>query len=443
MDLGEGLTEMKLLFCSEFFYPSVGGAQEVMRQIAVRMVALGHDVTVATSKLATRQSDEYCGIKIKSFAIAGNLVNGMEGEIDQYQRFLIENDFDLVFIYAAQQWTFDALWDVLPKLRIGKVFVPCGYSGLMNPNYHEYFYRLPSILKHFDALVYHARNYRDYDFGKQFGLETKSILIPNGADDQEFATHPDPDFRSRMLIWDNALVLLTVGSLTGSKGHLELVRAFEQLKLKGQCAVLILNGNRIPIQYNGETLMGSISKIVRYMRSNSLSRVLQTSIRALLSTIGFRFGYFANLEKNIKRINKMKDRKVMQCDLERSDLVQAYFTSDLFVFASNIEYSPLVLYEACAGGVPFLSVSSGNASEIAKWTGGGKVIDVNPDKNGYTKVSPSVLSTEIERLLDDRELRMNMALSGRNAWKTRYNWDVLSKEYLELFERVCHTYRKG
>lgn len=434
---------MKLLFCSEFFYPSVGGAQEVMRQLAIRMAGLGHDVTVVTSKLTTRLSDQYCGVSIKSFAIAGNLVNGMKGEVDEYQRFLIENDFDLVFIYAAQQWTFDALWDVLPNLKIGKVFVPCGYSGLMNPNYREYFYRLPSILKHFDALVYHARNYRDYEFGKQFGLEGKSILIPNGADDREFANYPDPDFRSRMLISENALVLLTVGSLTGAKGHLELVRAFEQLNLKEQYGVLLLNGNRMPIQYNSETLMGRISKTLRYVRSNSFTRVLKTSIRAILSSIGFRFGYFANLEKKIKRINKMKDRKVMQCDLDRADLIQAYFTADLFVFASNIEYSPLVLYEACAGGVPFLSVSSGNAEEIAKWTGGGKVIDVNPDKDGYTRVSPNVLSSEIEQLLDDRELRKTMADSGRNAWQTRYNWDVLSKEYLELFERVCRLYRKG
>lgn len=434
---------MKLLLCSEFFYPSVGGAQEVVRQLAVRMVSLGHDVTVATSKLTTRLSDEYCGVSIKSFAIAGNLVNGMKGEVDEYQKFLIENDFDLVFIYAAQQWTFDALWDVLPNLRIGKVFVPCGYSGLMNPNYRDYFNRLPSILKHFDALVYHARNYRDYDFGMQCGLEEKSIIIPNGADDREFANHSDPDFRNRMLISENAVVLLTVGSLTGSKGHLELVRAFELLNLKGQYAVLLLNGNRMPIQYSDETLIGRISKIARYVRSNSLSRVVKTSIRMLLSSIGFRFGYFANIEKNIKRINKMKDRKVMQCDLDRPDLVQAYFTANLFVFASNIEYSPLVLYEACAGGVPFLSVSSGNAAEIAKWTGGGKVINVHPDKEGYTKVSPSILSAEIECLLEDSESRKNMGVAGRNAWQTRYNWGLLSCEYLELFQRVCDTNERG
>ena len=36
---------MQFLFCCEFYYPSIGGVQEVMRQIAERMVLRGHQVT--------------------------------------------------------------------------------------------------------------------------------------------------------------------------------------------------------------------------------------------------------------------------------------------------------------------------------------------------------------------------------------------------------------
>lgn len=38
---------MKILFCVEFYYPSMGGAQEVVRQLAERMAAYGHEVCVA------------------------------------------------------------------------------------------------------------------------------------------------------------------------------------------------------------------------------------------------------------------------------------------------------------------------------------------------------------------------------------------------------------
>ena len=40
---------MKILHTVEYYAPSVGGAQEVVRQISERMVQRGHQVTVATT----------------------------------------------------------------------------------------------------------------------------------------------------------------------------------------------------------------------------------------------------------------------------------------------------------------------------------------------------------------------------------------------------------
>jgi hypothetical protein len=94
---------MKILFCVEFYYPSIGGAQEVVRQIAERMAAKSHDVTVATSKISSRTSLRHQGVKIVEFDVSGNLVRGLRGDVGGYQSFLSKQDFDLVFFYAAQQ----------------------------------------------------------------------------------------------------------------------------------------------------------------------------------------------------------------------------------------------------------------------------------------------------------------------------------------------------
>lgn len=428
---------MKILFCCEFFAPSVGGVQEVMRHLAIRMVAAGHEVTVATTALESRHSDNYCGITIKSFAVAGNLVNGMTGEVDAYRQFLLNADFDLLFVYAAQQWTFDALWDVLPELKMRKVMVPCGYSGLKNPAYQSYFEKLPQILAKFDAIVYHAKNYRDYEFGRKFGLDDRAVVIPNGADDKEFLVQPDPGFRDRMGISEDAFLLLTVGTLTGAKGHLEVALAFEHLELHGKSAVLLLNGNQIPSHAGGRSLIERMRKVARFIKTNRLVQIVRTTAKVSLSLFGIRLGYFAKLDKCIQRINYKPDRKVILCDLLRPDLVQAYLASDLFVFASYIEYSPLVLYEACAAGLPFLSVSAGNAEEIAEWTGGGEIIQVAQNHQGLTKVSPEILAQAIERLLADSTKCKALGESGRASWETRFNWTALAKEYMQLFERVC------
>lgn len=429
---------MKVVFCSEFFFPSVGGAQEVMRQLATRMAKAGHEVTVATSQLAERTSNEYGGVTIKPFSVSGNAVSGMAGEVDEYRKFLAESEFDVLFVYAAQQWTFDALWDVLPDLTMRKAVVPCGYSGLLNRDYQAYFERLPSILAQFDAIVYHARNYRDYEFGYEHGLENLAVLIPNGADDDEFLLAQATDFRQRMAIPQDALVLLTVGSLNGSKGHLELAQALEKLDFDEQPVVLLLNGNQAVSERRGGSFTERLGTGIDFLRVYGVVRAVKEIVKAVLSALGLRrMGYLKELSCCVSRINRMQDRQALVCDLNRHELIQAYFAADLFVLASNVEYSPLVLYEACAAGTPFLSVSVGNAAEIAEWTGGGEVLMVESDEDGLRRVSPEALAADIRRLLLDKTSRARLGASGRSAWLARFNWSRLANEYMQLFERIC------
>ena len=68
---------MRILLACEFYYPSVGGVQEVMRQIAERLAARGHRVTVATTYVAERKSRELNGVTIVEFKVSGNAVRGM------------------------------------------------------------------------------------------------------------------------------------------------------------------------------------------------------------------------------------------------------------------------------------------------------------------------------------------------------------------------------
>ena len=71
---------MRILHTVEFYEPSKGGAQEVIKQLSERLAARGHDVTVATSYLPTRSSAELNGVKIRQFHVRGNRVKGISGE---------------------------------------------------------------------------------------------------------------------------------------------------------------------------------------------------------------------------------------------------------------------------------------------------------------------------------------------------------------------------
>src|SRR3954449_5227675 len=109
---------MRVLHAVELYRPSVGGAQEVVRQLSERLVTRGHEVTVATTALAERREHEVEGVRIAEFAVSGNAMRGLEGDVEGYRRFVLDGGFDVVMVYAAQQWTLDALLDVMDQ-------VPC------------------------------------------------------------------------------------------------------------------------------------------------------------------------------------------------------------------------------------------------------------------------------------------------------------------------------
>ncbi len=422
---------MRILFCCQFYAPSVGGVQEVIRQLAERLTARGHRVTVATTKLYNRDFDTLNGVNVKEFEVSGNLVFGMAGEKKNYQDFVQAGQFDVMMVYAAQQWTFDALWTILDQITIPKVFVPCGFSSLYEPGYAKYFLGMPVILRKFDHLVFNATHYRDIEFARMHGIESFSI-VPNGASEEMFNVAADPLFRSRQGITEQSFLFLTVGSFTGLKGHLELVRAFDILKLpESQHATLILNGNEI--QRLGSSNRELLEKFTGLVKIHGLDYALKQVLKKVFRTINSPI-------KIANQINSSQaNKRVFVTDLPRDELTQAFMAADLFVFASNIEYSPLVLFESVAAGTPFLSVDVGNSVEIAKWTGAGVICPSNIDAIGYTRVDETVMANLMAELMQQKDKLKKMGQTGRKNWSEWLSWGKIATQYEQIFSTLKST----
>lgn len=477
---------MNFLFCCEFYAPSVGGVQEVIRQIAERMIQRGHQVTIATTALESRDFKELNGVKIEEFVVSGNLVNGYSGEIDLYRDFVVNFPCDALLIKAAQQWTFDALWADFVKIKARKVFIPCGFSAYYDPRYASYFKSLPNILKQFNSLIFYSNNYRDINFARKNGLSNIE-LIPNGASEIEFDVLPDPDFRKRNAIPEDSFVILTVGSLTGAKGHTELAEAVFQLKENGHHITLILNGNdpslnqvkTTKIENSKDESASLLPAILDHEVINKknienksivapatyLAKVIRFLIRNIfhpgniLTEVKKRSGFNNVQPIEISKLNqspvpesvcvhqpeselKLKLKELMRMinqnasqknalltDFPRTELIQAYLTADLFVFASQIEYSPLVLFEAAASGTPFLSVPVGNAAELSGWLGGGFLIKAEKDIAGYTHVKPELLALEIAVLMNQKPMLKEIGQTMKERWRSRFTWDLIATKY--------------
>ena len=419
---------MRILFCCQFYAPSVGGVQEVVRQLAERLVLRGHSVTIATTALPDRDFEMLNGVRVVGFEVAGNAVEGMSGDVAGFKRFVVEGNFDAMLVYAAQQWTFDALWPVLDSIPFATVFVPCGFSNFYEPAYAPYFAEIPAVLAKFGQLVFNATHYRDIDLARQHGL-TNFCILPNGASADMFNVAIDPLFRDSHKIAQDSFLFLTVGSFTGLKGHAELVRAFGQMRISpGRHATLLLNGNVVQRLDSGAPALAR--KFVRIARSRGLAYALKQVWDKVIRNKG-------SPHHQATRINEsFTDRRVVVSDFARPELTQAFMAADLFVFASNIEYSPLVLFESAAAGTPFLTVSAGNSAESAEWTGAGVVCPSSVDSKGYTRVSDEVLADAMSGLMVQTDLLARLGEAGRRTWAEKFTWEKIAIRYEELFKRL-------
>jgi glycosyltransferase involved in cell wall biosynthesis len=138
-------------------------------------------------------------------------------------------------------------------------------------------------------------------------------------------------------------------------------------------------------------------------------------------------------------------KTVLRLNLPREKVVDAFFETDLFVFASKVEYSPLVLFESAAAGTPFVTVPVGNAAEIVRWTSGGWLCPADKDERGYVKVSPATLAREIEKGIRSPDNLRKLGAAGRQAWLDRFTWAKIAQSYERVLrgETVVSTMRSS
>lgn len=420
---------MKILHTVEFYSPSVGGSQEVVRQISERLVQRGHDVTVATTSHPDRSTNIINGVKIADFDITGNAVHGFHGEVERYQRFLVDSNFDIMLNYAAQEWSMDLVFPVLDRIPYRKVMIPCGFSRLYDPVFSEYYSEMPDIMRQYDHIVFHANDYRDTDFARQHGMTHYSV-IPNGASEIEFG-RVGPAFRVRYGIPDDVPMLLTVGSHTGSKGHRLCMEALHRLDVKR--AALVIIGNPPTRKNPWELFMQSI---ISALRGYNIVQAIRLIVRALLGGVAPGCIPDDRIFSRLINLRWMGMKRVYLLDPPREDVVAALQEADLFIFGSNIEYSPLVLFEAIASKTPFVSLACGNAAEIVSLSGGGVIAPTIQNEDGNVRGDPDEFANVINNLLFDESKRKSLVDAGYHAWSDYFTWGKIALQYEELYKSL-------
>lgn len=419
---------MKILHTVKYYSPICGGMYEVVRQLSEKLAARGHSVTVASLKIPRENGSEFppSSAHVEEFDIKGGYTTEISGEVERYQRFVLEGDFDIVTNFAAQQPMTDAVLPILHKIPAKKVFVPTGFSGLYLKVWHDYFTHMPTWMRQYDMNVIISEGQRDMGYAKQNSI-TNITVISNGSSKEEFEQPITISVRKKLSIPQEHMLILHVGTHTGLKGHSRAIKIFAQANT-GPATLLIVGG-----YYPG----GCIDECNYLAEKYNNSKIFQSA-----------------------------HKKIIIQHLSREETIAAYHDADIFLFPSNIEGgASIVLFESMASYLPFLATDVGSVRDIIREGHGGLLLptdrDVPPEDTirdnikhwikivleffnikkfhsdrGFVRARIAGSAKLLGELCGDKELRKNLGRTGHDAWLEKFTWEKITDQYENLYKKL-------
>jgi len=374
-----------------------GGIVFLAVDLAQEISEMGHNVTIYTTDL--------------DFSNGSNKFNKKLPRIEKFGKFLInrthvwfslklffvntsmskeiENDKpDIIHTIGLRSFQFIIAWRVSKKLNIPLVVSDQG--GLTtHPFLAESGFFLKTLYKIQDffikkiindASVISVANEYEQKIFSSLNKKSRIEIIRNGVNLKKLVSKHN--FKEKYQI--NSNFILFVGRFSKSKGIETLINAFSIVKNK--------------------------------LKDSNIHLVI----------MGVDFGYQAEMEKLIKKLNLSEKIKVIK-NPPRDDVISAYGESEFLVLPSQWELSPLVPLESFAFKKPVISTNSH-----------GIPYTVQNNKNGIL-VEPEnsfELSNAIVKLLNDPELRNKLGLSGYNFVNEECNCVSMAKNSLKLYEDI-------
>jgi glycosyltransferase involved in cell wall biosynthesis len=345
------------------------------------------------------------GIGVKALTLTGDpvrdyVVSFSESKhlLNQLVREETNFEYDIVHIHSALWAEFPYLALLLARLLNGKrptILTTHAFDPDMirrpdrlfkaaikdrNIAYLRYSFRMTSYyyVKHIIAMSNQESAHLIHELAID---ENKISVVPNAVNFARFSKWYN--FREMNSIEEES-VILYVGQLILLKGVSYLIEAFEQLLTDNHnCRLVIVTRS-------------GYCDIARFFSSLKPSVI-----------------------KKITVFNQLND------SFTDEDLISAYKSCDVFVLPSLKECSPGVVLEAMAAGKPVVTTTA--VPEMVRDGFNGFLVP--PKSSNY-------LASKLTILLADKNLRNTMGKRGFEIAKNDYNWDIVGKRILQLYQKI-------
>jgi len=389
---------MRIVHVGDYFEPQVGYQQTFLTK---EQLKLGHEVYVVTSdryspgiakmgireSKAARQKGVFIeeGIKVWRLKVLFEIrrelwMLGLEDKVQELKP-------DVVHIYGTINMTAIRVARLRKKLANTKLIFTDTMSSAGGPlrrvrtdiQYPIIRYTFSRLVREAaDALVAGSDETKSL-MSRKCGFPPEQIeVISLGADDTVFHYSPEArdEVRANLGIDNSRIVFIYTGKIVPSKGVHRLIEAAKILTKKyGNVTILVIGSG--PSAY--------INKIKEQIKS-------------------------AGLEKNF----------IWHETVPNKELYRFYSAADIAVWPRSVTIGTL---EAMACGLPVIVSNIPAAIERVQYDNG--LICHNG--------SISELTEHMEKLIVDRELRINMGRNGRKVIEENLNWSSITKRYLELY----------
>ncbi|RLF64236.1 MAG: glycosyltransferase family 1 protein [Thermoplasmata archaeon] len=374
---------MKVALVVEWFNRDAGGVAYHVSELANVFSKNGMDVTVITNKVERPFSNVNADILEVEGVTDPLFGTNISPAVKKKLKGFLNDNFDVVHAHHAFSRLPLATLSLAYKQNIPSVLTTHTVSFF--PDY-EYFWNFISygypryrmVISKVNKIIAVSEAAKKFI---SYFTQKDAVVIPNGVSIKKF--HPVDKYLAREKVGlDGDPIILYVGRLVPKKGVDVLIRSMKEVVESYPHALLVIAG------------------------SGKMMPLLKTLVR------------IAGLEKNILFLGFVGENL----------LPYLYNSADVFALPSiTAESFGIVLLEAMASGVPVISTRVGGIEEVL---GGGKY--------GYL-VEPnnsSELARGIIELLDDKNLREDIAKKGRERVEKEYSWDNVGKRVMEVYEEV-------
>ena len=377
---------MKIAHINMFYYPTFGGVEQVMQELAEKQAEQGHEVHVFCcdsdknkrikekyeihNKVHIHRSRYWFRLSTSTFIWPGLIL-----QLPRY-------DFDIIHTHVSGH-AYVLIAGIVARLK--------GIKHVHTTHCHWTDKYRPWILNPFlflNNLIFNRISFSLIDkiiaitpwelpILRKWADESKIGVIPNGTDKIFFKRIYKNNFKKKLGI--KGRLVLFFGRLNVTKGPDMFVLAAKEILKERKDITFLIRG---PDEGMKETVKQLIGK-----------------------------------EKKIILLSSTRDKK---------DIVSMYQSADVYVLPSYREGLPLTIFEAFASGLPVVASPVNGVPYEMKDKTNGFFVDYGDIKN---------LKDKILLILDNKVLAKKITRNNIQHAKN-YDWDIINKNYMKTYNET-------